>query len=393
MAIDHLDDLHSELPDIFENKALPPTWDDELLIVPIEDVEAELSTLTCDAPEDRARADSASFLDLEVIAVDELLRSETGNADRGPILKSFPQSILEALGGSHPGAPIRLPHGCPPPPDAFAFYLPFHYYHPTWWGVYLSFEGVIWLASDIIQRSSGSVAAPAAFRAARMFLYYHEAFHHKTECFATRLELTHRVPLYRTGFETLYQETFGTDKCLEEGLANASALLSTSKNSKCAASDTALIEYVKASSPGYRMGAEFKKQLVDVRNHFAEENVHKCFPHLPRKNPNIWQTAPYMFNGISNIKGRANYVIARDSPLMARLPFRPLLPPNKLVKKLKHLANLTFVRHGSNHDIYMTPSGKRVSIPRHPRDLGEGLLRTILRQVELDVSLDVFMAA
>jgi predicted RNA binding protein YcfA (HicA-like mRNA interferase family) len=100
-----------------------------------------------------------------------------------------------------------------------------------------------------------------------------------------------------------------------------------------------------------------------------------------------------MFNGISNIKGRANYVIARDSPLLARLRFRPLLPPNKLIKKLERLANLKFVRHGGNHDIYKTPSGKKIEIPRHPRDLGKGLLRTILRQVELDVSLDVFMAA
>jgi hypothetical protein len=74
-----------------------------------------------------------------------------------------------------------------PPPDCFAFYLPFHYYHPTWWGVYLLLEGVLWLASEIVRRAGGRVSMKDAVCVARMFLYYHEAFHHKTECFATRI--------------------------------------------------------------------------------------------------------------------------------------------------------------------------------------------------------------
>ena len=36
-----------------------------------------------------------------------------------------------------------------PPPDALAFYLPFHYFHPVWWGVYLLLEGVERLATFI----------------------------------------------------------------------------------------------------------------------------------------------------------------------------------------------------------------------------------------------------
>ena len=104
----------------------------------------------------------------------------------------------------------------------------------------------------------------------------------------------------------------------------------------------------------------------------------------------MWQTTTHMFDGISNIKSRVNYVIPRNSSLAARLPFRPLLPPNRLAKKLKEVANLEFVRHGGNHDVYRTPSGKTTYIPRHPRDLGPGVIRSILREAGLDIGLHEF---
>lgn len=131
--------------------------------------------------------------------------------------------------------------------------------------------------------------------------------------------------------------------------------------------------------------------FLPVRCEFAEANQRICLPHLPHKAPDVWRTAPHMFNGIANIKSRVNYIIPRGSPLAARLPFRPLLPPSKLVKKLKELIGLKFLRSGGNHDIYRTPNGKNISIPRHQRDLGRGLLRKILREVGLDIGLEGFL--
>ena len=59
----------------------------------------------------------------------------------------------------------------------------------------------------------------------------------------------------------------------------------------------------------------------------------------------------------------------------------------------KILVNLEFVRNGGNHNIYRSPSGKTIPIPRHPRDLERGLLLKILREVGLDLSLQEFMEA
>ena len=108
--------------------------------------------------------------------------------------------IIQVLGGIHGGGPIPYTdHTKMPPPDCLAFYLPFHYYYPDWWGVYLLYEGVLWLRDEIIRRSGNEVGLRQALVAARLFLYYHEAFHHKTECFAIRLELAHRQAFYKNG--------------------------------------------------------------------------------------------------------------------------------------------------------------------------------------------------
>lgn len=298
--------------------------------------------------------------------------------------------VSEIFGGAHSGAPQPyVQQDLMPPTDCLAFYLPFHYYHPTWWGVYLLFEGVVWLAQEIRIRSEVKVSPRRAIQAARFFLYYHEAFHHKTECFATRLELTHRKPFYKTGFERLYQKTFGTTDCLEEGLANAHAL---QKVHKCRGLHAfpALCGYVRESPPGYDQGVNIRENPDPVRYRFAEDNQNICLPHLPPKNPEIWGTAPHMFDGIANMKSRVNYILPRSSPLVQRLHLRPMLPPAKLVKKLKKLTGLQFERHGGNHDIYVTSTGSRITIPRHQRDLGPGLVRSILREAGLTMSLDQF---
>lgn len=385
MAIEHLDVLKAEIPEIFQPRDLSPTWDDDFIIVPIDDPE-------WNHPEQDENAIAANndqfppFDDLESILGDSGL-----NQVDVPVLSS---TIVEILGGAHAGAPVPyVDLSKMPPPDCLAFYLPFHYYHPTWWGVYILLEGVQWLAAEIVRRTKGSVSMRTAIRSARLFLYYHEAFHHKTECFATRMELTHRKPFYKTGFERLYQNVVGTIDCREEGLANASALKDTYKATKNLAIDQALVGYVKDSPPGYDQGEKVRNDFYPVRNVFAEENQQTCLPHLPKKNPEIWHSATHMFDGISNIKGRVNYVIPRSSPLAARLPFRPLLPPSKLIKKLKELAKLEFVRNGGNHDIYRAPSGKIIPIPRHPRDLGRGLVQKIIREAGLDLSLQEFLDA
>lgn len=384
MSIEHLSILNAELPELFQPRDLSPEWDGGLIIVPIDDPEAITSPSEGEslvAP-DRDPESDFSIIEQAIQSIDNPFREPP----------RMPVGIIESLGGAHAGAPIPMPHGnAAPPADCLAFYLPFHYYYPTWWGIYILAEGVQWLARDIVTRSGGDVGMRDATDAARLFLYYHEAFHHKAECFATRLELTHRKPCYKTGFERYFQATWGSDKCLEEGLAEAFALKHTYEKLRNKAIDAALSAHVGDSPPGYRLGGSIRKTWDETRGEFSEANQSICFPHLPSKDPSIWRTAPHMFDGIANIRARVNYVIPRSSPLAKRIPFRQKLSPVKVVKKLESLVNLVFVRHGGRHDVYRTPSGRNVYIPRHAKDMGAGLLRSIIEEAGLNMSLDEFM--
>lgn len=395
MAVGHIDILHDQLPEIFQDRNVGDNWLDDLIIVAVNDPEKvtlpQNENNLSDWPYDNNPNSGQHIEEPFEGDILEDIGPETIPAD-GPVPDLSP-IITQIFGGSHSGSPVPYTHQpFTPPPDCLAFYLPFHYYHPKWWGVYLLYEGVLWLAGEILRQSGRSVSRLHAFQAARLFLYYHEAFHHKVECFATRLELTHRRPFYKTGFERYYQKTLGTTDCLEEGLANTCALKDTYNKLKSKKIDSALATYVDHSPPGYDQGNVFRPDFLSVRCRLAEDSHQMSLPHMPRKNPEVWRTTPHLFDGISNIKGHVNYIIPRNSPLAKRLPFRPCLPPNRVIAKLQKLVGLQLVRQGANHEIWKTSTGRIVQIPRHPRDLGRGLLRQIIKQVGLTMGLEEFLS-
>jgi hypothetical protein len=179
-------------------KELPENWDEGLIIVPVPDVERitkpePLGLPT--APEDLREDNEADILEHFGEYVDQGV---------SPVVPS--PEIVQVLGGNHGGSPLPYTDRSKmPPPDCHAFYLPFHYFYPSLWGVYLLYKGVLWLRDEIIRRSDNEVGSRQAFEAARLFLYYHGAFHHKTECFAIRLELAHHQAFY--GFRSNSEET------------------------------------------------------------------------------------------------------------------------------------------------------------------------------------------
>jgi len=303
MSIEHIQLIHDELPHLFQPRDFPAYWAENFIFEPI-------------VYPDRAQAGGAYARKVE--------RFGAAQIEPGAHFSKSSQVLSDTLSTSHAGAPI--PYGeknKTPPADCLAFYLPFHYFYPSCWGVYLLLDGVVWLAGEIIKRSGGTVGRLQAMRAARTFLYYHEAFHYRTECFASRLELTHREPLYTTGFELLYRTTFMMISCREEGLANASALIQTDRNIRSAAVNRALEGYVQDSAPGYDQGVRIRADFVQERCTFAEENQKICLPLISPKKPEVWRMAPHLFDGITNIKRRVKYVIPRGSPIAAHLPFRP----------------------------------------------------------------------
>src|SRR6266566_4675697 len=245
MAIDDIDTLRGQIPELFADRSLPPSWEDDWLFVPIDD------------PEGDSRApDGASDYEGAPPAVTLAEQPQAGTRiDFSPDseIPNFEQAA------PFPGAPLVHQGGAPPPPDALAFYLPFHYFHPTWWGVYLILERVHWLAQQLDAYSSGALGGRDAVTVARLFLYGHETFHHAVEAFATRLEITHRIPLYRDPFERYFRMHFGTSKCIEEALATAygyrkvkeKAFRNPNDPKKRQSALGALLRYIQTCPPGY----------------------------------------------------------------------------------------------------------------------------------------------
>lgn len=42
-----------------------------------------------------------------------------------------------------------------------------------------------------------------------------------------------------------------------------------------------------------------------------------------------------------------------------------------------------FIRHGANHDIFITVSGEEIQVPRHPGTLSSGVERSIKKKLGL----------
>lgn len=393
MAIDDVDVLRTELPEVFEDKALPTTWDDTWHVIQSSDAD-ELGLDEMWQQDDPQQLDQGD--------------SWERWTENNPEATGLPLPIGMEWPGDFPGKPriwnreesevSKKGHPPCPPPDCFAFYLPFHYYHPHHWGVYVLAEGVIELGSYIRWASNRQINNTDACKVARLFLYGHESFHHLTESYATRLEITHRHPLYKTGFESEYKRTFGTDACLEEALANSHALRTVwpkiKKHPHAKLIRFALSQYVESCPPGYRLGVKYSKNAAFVRERcrFAEQNHNAGLPAIGKKGLEIWKAFPAAFNGISRINSRVNYLVRRNSPLARRLKLDARYLKYREVEKKLKAANCVFVRPGKgSHLIWRGPTGATQPIPNHPGDVNRNLIQGIIKRLGLKMSLEEFL--
>lgn len=378
MAIEDLDTLKAELPELFEDM-MPPLgeYEDEYILVPLDELEIDLS--------------------------EDQLTDIVDVWPREPLIQSpLTETAAPISVSQFPGGPVTTWKSPYPPPDALAFYLPFHYFHPVWWGIYLTVEGVYSLARFIHLETRGLVSVGEAFQVAKIYLYGHEVFHHIVESFATRLEVTHRIPLYKNGFEALYRKTAGSDDCMEESLACAHGFYMVLDRSTLAQTDpdkheaaySALLTYIDGCPEGYRIGSEIiiADTYYGERSIFAEDNHVSCFG-SPKRDPSLWGNFPYAFSGFGNVRSRNNYIVRKNSPLLHRIKLRVRYFSYRDVTKGLEKRGCKFKRQGrGSHEIWVTEDGKRVVVPRHPRDITEGTIKSIIKQAGLGMSTSEFLS-
>lgn len=257
------------------------------------------------------------------------------------------QRIWNSIGnriGEAASRPERLPP--PGPVDALAWYLPFHYYGPEW-GIYIKESEVLNLAAHIKQRLGGfgpdAREAAQLCRVALSILYLHEAFHHKIESFATRLEIARLSPVYLPYDEKVFRPLLGTDDVLEEAIACSEMLTRLQKEKsfhgnvpspiKEAAIDF-LHDWIPSLPPGYRRGLDrhLPGELGVLMSQVAQAQP------VPSQNPDDWAIANHMIRGLFGKKEVAHVVVPVGStPVMPWLDaarYVPALAPPRVEKHI-----------------------------------------------------------
>jgi hypothetical protein len=208
----------------------------------------------------------------------------------------------------------------PPPPgsvDALAWYLPFHYFGPNW-GIYVKEEEVLRFARLIKSRlggpPSGLLESQQLIRAAFSILYLHEAFHHKVESFATRLEISRVARVYIPYDEHVYRPLAGTDDQIEEAFACAE-MLTRFKAEKSFhgsvdraiknATVTLLRQWIPTLPPAYRRGLDFASShhVGELLSQVAEQDPIPRQPHLD------WDIASHMTRGLFHKHAVAHVIV------------------------------------------------------------------------------------
>ena len=380
-----IDILATELSQVMDITVIPSNWDDDWLMVPIDNPE-QLRDDSYQAQPDQGDLNPL----LEAFATvaqgtNRIVRSDLVPAEaRGIFPGGFRREQQESIY---------------PPPDAFAFYLPFHFFYPTWWGIYLLHEGVLELAQILSDLSEAKLDPLQYAEAARIFLFGHEQFHHEVESFATRLEVTHRRPLYKLGFEYDFSQTYGTDDCLEEALANAHGLRrlwkAFARHPALPILRKAFGEYIPRTPPGYRRGLEFVgSQAFEHGRCELAELRHECALNTARIAPQIWEAFPHGFHPFRRRNSRVNFLVHRDTTLGNRLTLSGrFFRYRDVVKQVEEVAGCTYIGTKGSHVHFRAPHGGRVTVPRHPGDLKAGTLASIVRQTGIGMNVQQFMKA
>lgn len=287
----------------------------------------------------------------------------------------------------------RNAHVLPPPDvDALAWYLPFHYFGLDW-GIYIKEQSILEIAALIyVRMGQPHMSAKLSEDLCRMsltVLYLHEAFHHKVESFAARLEMATLTPVYRSYKDNVVKVVRNTDSHLEEAVACAEMLARLDEvaykkgveNRTRQATKRFLQAWIPQLNPGYRLGLE---HLDDESKWILQSQIAEG-SERPTRSFTDWALADNMLRGFFD-KDSIAYVIV---PMGAK----PIVPWLHVVDPLVSISTDRLVRHlrrdfgyvevsgrgKGGHRWFEHPSGHRPSFPLPANR--ESLSPVVLRSV------------
>ena len=91
--------------------------------------------------------------------------------------------------------------------------------------------------------------------------------------------------------------------------------------------------------------------------------------------------------------GSAELTVRTSAASRSEHTVLPLPRSGPPTRTLEQLAGCELVRSNGSHNIFRTKTGRTFPVPRHPGDIGTGLLRKIIKEAGLNMSVLEFMQA
>ncbi len=322
--------------------------------------------------EDRFRDQFSDFDDVKPKEGEDLKESEDS-------LKDISKRLRETLdAGDYPGSPHDGFSEADVSPEVMAFYLPFHYFSPKIWGIYLIAEGVMFLRDCLLLTTGNSFTRSEAERLAKAFLFYHESYHNKVEIFSTKMEISVRKPFYTSGQLALSRAPCHKDWFHEESLANYFAVQSASdyfrKNIRMSNSIkdkkeaiNALEEWIDTctSSP-YKDSLNIKNRnhQKQIEMHFQEQVHYESLIPNKKQSHQVWQTFNNALRGDLPRGAKCSYITPRNSLIVRRTKLgRTLFKTKKLKSFLEKRYKDVSFQKSKVHQSTIVLNGRKSDLP------------------------------
>ncbi len=299
------------------------------------------------------------------------------------------EEIMKRSGGSQ----------SPPPPisvDALAWYAPFHRFGFSW-GIYIYESSIIDIAGQIgTYLKPGVILRPGITqqlsRMALSILYLHEAFHHKIESFATRLEVVRRQKVFLPYRQNVYQTFLGTDELMEEALACTEMCMRLKEKtyrrgiskSVYEATIEMLDAWIPTLPPGYRMAETILSGLSTF-----EENRNALFCQVNEgvvnwtQNYHDWSIATQMSRGLFSWREIAYVLIPKGEksliPWFSDEITTLSISTSDLEKLIRRFGYFEISGGKGSHRKFVHDARPTIILPNARESLSPGVLRSVAR--------------
>lgn len=306
------------------------------------------------------------------------------------------QSESSTLWGGGEGPAGRRSEFC-------AWYSPMHFYGSDW-GIYIREDCLRSTALDIVRVVSwqygylvaASIPLEDLVWGAFCFYYLHENFHHRVEALGIRLHTARQQGSYRDYKANVYRQTYWTNDCLEEALANAEALTRYGEGTYGGAITDprvrkALKTYVgmrvAADPPGYNQAWRFKSRDLFHSGRALLAAMVADATRAPRANRGWHLSEGDMLRPLFKLDDHIYSVVAPGTAPL--LPTRSGISPSPTCSSKQMIRLLTC--HGytkvpragkGSHTKLARPGAERPAIVPDHNELRIGTLNSLLRGIE-----------